>query len=341
MKRQEDKPIRKNKPNFVLVIFVIASLVVTILLGISGFLKEKVATPLLLSALGLAAAALLFVLLRRIIIGPRRQAGWGVAEASFWIKRPKWHGILGYAAGSLVLLGLFTVCAAAAWHHFFAREDTVTLTEGGRGLSPLDDDSLELVFFQELIYPDSKGKAINDYQTILVTSVEGQFEWDTVEIRVNNPLRNGKKRYYYLSHGVNPDSFYLHFDVKYPGGYTIPYEFPPVTTKIMEPDVLLPFVFSFDYFRIDKSHLEDIPEVKLNVLLPGKLLASEVMRAPDSIIVEGHTIYFPYVRMRQTVTLLCVQDESWKLAAVGCAALLVGLVAGFAVRIRKRFGEKE
>ncbi|MBD3285776.1 hypothetical protein GF359_04885 [candidate division WOR-3 bacterium] len=341
MKTVKDKPARK-RPNRITSLFVIPVLAAFILMGVAAFVTGNVSVIVFGTGLGLLSLLLLFILARRFVLGPRRQSGWGIAEPASRVRKMDWKDVAGYAAGSAVILGILTICVAAGWHRVFGTEENLTLTEGGRYTSPLDEtDSLELVRVKEIIYPDSRGRAVNNYQAVIVTSVEGEFAWDTTEVRVNHPLRSGNKRYYYLSSSTNPDSFYLHFDVKYPEGYILPFEFPPDTTKVMEPDIYLPFVFSFDYFRIDRTHLVDVPEVKLNVLLPGEMLASRVLRAPDSLEVEGHIIYFPYIRMRQTADLFCVTDDSWMLAASGCILLLLGLVAGFISRITEGFGGKK
>lgn len=328
----------KRKKNLPVPVFVLISLAAFCLFGIGSFLDANAGKPLFIAGIVLIFIISISVLVRKLVLGPARQAGWGFVEPSLGIRKLKWQDITGFVSASLVLLGLVSICVAAGWRHFFSIEKNVTFMEGAAQPLPFPTpDSLVFIRFKEILYPDSKA-SISDYQTLVLTSVEGEFAWDTAEIRVNYPLRSTNKRIYYESHDYNSDSFYLHFDLKYPGGLIIPYEFRP--DGVISDTSLLPFIIALDSFRIDLTHIVDVPEVVVNIFLPQEHLATKKMRAPDSLAVGPYVLYFNYIRTRQTVTLRCVIDESWKLALAGCSLLLVGLILGLVSRARGGFGGK-
>jgi hypothetical protein len=310
----------------VLGIFVLVSLLSLILIGLAGFIKSFARPPLIYVVLGLPAAALIAFFIIRLIRWPRRDQDWGVRDAGIKKKLAlRWQGLLSYVGGGLALLGLAVILTGAGWGEIFRKKQTLTLTEGEtRQLSSNLGDSLHLYKFCPTFYPQSR--SVNDYKALIITLVDSVFTWDTVSL--NSPLRIGNRRIYLTDHGMSKDSLYLLFRLVLPWDDTIAYEFPP---QGVIDDPRFPLIVSFEKFYIDRTQLwpePEVPEVSIKLMLPGELLLSERLRAPDSVNFEDYTLFFDGIRMRPTVTFICLKDKSWIIAAAGGALLIIGLILG-------------
>jgi len=328
---------RKKIPAFG--IFVIVSLILLILIGLAGFIGAFLRPPLIYVILGLPTLLLLAFFILRLARGPHRDQGWGAVCEESKKKRPlKWHGILGYIGGSLALLGLLGILGGAGWGHIFGAKQTLTLTEGEtQQLLSNPKDSLYLYKFRPTFYPQSQ--SVNDYKALVITLVDSVFTWDTVSL--NSPIKIGNRRIYLADYGMSADSLYLLFRLVLPWGDTIPYEFPP---EGVIDDPRFPLIVSFEKFHIDRTQLwpePEVPEVSIKLMLPGELLLSERLRAPDSVSLEDYTMFFDGIRMRPTVTFICLKDDSWMIAAAGGALLIIGLILGFISQAVLRFGRQD
>lgn len=320
-------------------IFVLVSLISLILIGLAGFIKSFARPPLIYVALGLPAAALIAFFIVRLIRGPRMDQGWGAVGKDKKRKPPlRWHGLLSYVAGSLALLGLVAVLGGAGWGEFFKKRQILILTEGEtKQLLSNPCDSLHLYKFRPTFYPQSQ--SVNDYKALVITLADSVFAWDTVSL--NSPLRIGNRRIYLTDHGMSKDSLYLLFRLVLPWGDTIPYEFPP---EGVIDDPRFPLIVSFEKFYIDRTQLwpePEVPEVSIKLMLPGELLLSERLRAPDSLSLENYTLFFDGIRMRPTATFICLKDKNWMIAAAGAGLLIIGLILGLISRAALDFGRRD
>lgn len=330
---------RERKGPSILGIFVLLSLLSLILIGLAGFIKSFARPPLIYLILGMPGVLLLAFFIIRLIRGPRRDQGWGVIDAGIKKKHTlRWQGLLGYIGGGLALLGLLGILGGAGWGEIFRKKQTLTLTEGEtRQLLSNPDDSLHLYKFCPTFYPQSR--SANDYKALVITLLDSVFTWDTVSL--NSPIKIGNRRIYLADYAMSKDSLYLLFRLVLPWGDTIPYEFPP---EGVIDDPRFPLIVSFEKFHIDRTQLwpePEVPEVSMNLMLPGEFLLSERLRAPDSVSLEDYKLFFDGIRMRPTVTFICLKDNSWIIAAAGGALLIIGLILGLISQAAIGFGRED
>jgi hypothetical protein len=320
-------------------IFVLLSLITLILIGVGGFLKSLLRPPLAYVILGIPALGLLVFLIFRLAEGPRKHGGWGAAPGEIKGRHSlRWHEILGYVGGGVALLGVLGALAGAGWGEIFREKQTLTLAEGETQELPSNpQDSLHLYRFRLTFYPESG--SIEDYKALVITLVDSVFNWDTISL--NSPIRMGNRRIYLTDYGTSKDSVYLLFRLVLPWGDTIPYEFPP---EGVIDDPRFPLIVSFEKFRIDRTQLwpePEVPEVSINLMLPGELLLSKRLRAPDSVELEDYRLFFDGIRMRPTVTFIYLKDNSWMIAAAGAGLLIIGLILGLISRAGSGFGRRD
>ena len=282
--------------------------------------------PLIYVILGLPTLLLLAFFILRLARGPHRDQGWGAVGEESKKKPPlRWHGLLGYVGGSLALLGLLGILGGAGWGLSFGEKQTLTLAEGEtRQILSNPKDSLHLYKFRPTFYHESE--SIEDYKALVITLVDSVFAWDTISL--NSPVRIGNRRIYLTDYGMSKDSVYLLFRLVLPWGDTIAYEFPP---EGVIDDPRFPLIVAFEKFHIDRTQLwpePEVPEVSIKLMLPGELILSKRLRAPDSVEFEDYTLFFDGIRMRPTVTFTCLKDDSWMIAAAGAGLLIIGLILG-------------
>lgn len=320
-----------------LALFLTTVLLFAAVLVTGSFIKGFFSSIVFIVIAGFVAMGLAVLFVWRIIVGPRRARGFGIASVQGRMRKLKWNGLLGYVGGSMLILGLLVILAAAGWSTFFGVQRELVLTEGE--IRPLQEGSRDWLYLEKLAfayYADTRVPSNN--QALVKVTIDKGTWWDTVGI--NTPIKKGEKRIFITGYGTSTDSVYLTFLLKFPEGDTLPYEAPPTTQGLIE-DPRFPFFAEFGDFRIDSSHIWPnpmVPEVTVNLLWPGMLLASKRMRAPDSLSIGSYTFYFLGFKYRPTVSFLYVVDQSWILALAGAGLLVLGLVLGFVSRLLQRFG---
>lgn len=235
----------------------------------------------------------------------------------------------------IVLAGFLVIAGSLGAGLIFGTRQPLVLTEGETASLVFGPgDSLYLHKFRLTFYPESQ--SIKDYQALVASQINGVLRLDTVSL--NHPLKRGFKRIYLVDYGLSKDSVYLRFVLRTPWLDTIPYEFPPAGVIN---DERFPMIISFENFRIDRSQLwplPEVPEVKVKIIEPGKLIAEKKMRAPDSLSFNDYILYFDGIRFRPTATFVCVHDVGIIAALAGAAIILAGFIFGFLIRAKKKFG---
>lgn len=332
-----------DKTKKVPVAFIILALVSLAFLGvlIAGcFSPEFFYSITFWVILGAWGVTLIGFLVRRLVLGPHRQSGWGIVSSGMGVRKLEKSGVTGFIAGSLILLGLVAIITAGGWRLMFSLDQDLTLAEGEAQPMPFaEQDSIHLYKFALSFYPQTESQVVRNNESMVEILVDSVDTWDT--IRLNQPWRKKGGRIYLVDYGISKDSLYLLCNLITPWDDTIPYEFAP--GGVID-DPLFPLVISFEDFYMDRSQLwptSEVPVVTVSLLLPGELLASKRMRAPDSISAQGYTLHLNGARWRPTTTFRFVRDSSWILALIGACFVLVGLAAGLAVRVKKKMENRD
>lgn len=309
-----------------------AGLVLLLGLGIGSLFAGFFTSPVFCVWLGLLAASLIGLISYRVLAGPRKF----LHSTGSKRKCLQWQDLTNYLGGGIVSLGILTICGAAAWS-FFSRHQEMPVTEGEtRLVDPKSTDSLFLFRIAPVFFPGSA--SAKTYQTLVKYFSNDEQKVDTIGI--NDPLRTGSLKVYLVGQGISEDSIYLYFTLRLPQGDTIRYEFPAETADYVD-NPYFPFLIWLEDFTIDSTHIwpnPAVPEVTVNLRWRDMLVASERLRAPDSLLVGEYTLFFHGFLMRRTANFIVVRDRSWIAALAGASLVFVGLAGGMVVRISKDYG---